>query len=47
MDEWADQDGNVAPESYPAGFNHSFIKYFYGKIAPDLRMKRENCPRFM
>lgn len=43
MDEWADQDGNVAPESYPAGFNHSFIKSFYGKINPELRMKRENC----
>lgn len=43
MDEWADQDGNVAPESYSAGFNHSFIKYFYGKIDPGLRMKRENC----
>ena len=43
MDEWADQDGNVAPESYPSGFNHSFVKYFYGKIDPDLRMKRENC----
>jgi len=43
MDEWADQDGNVAPESYKAGFNHSFIKYFYGKINPELRMKRKNC----
>jgi glucosamine-6-phosphate deaminase len=43
MDEWADQDGNIAPESYEAGFNRSFIKYFYGKIDPDLRMKRENC----
>jgi glucosamine-6-phosphate deaminase len=43
MDEWADQDGNIAPESYPAGFNHSFLKYFYGKIDPALRMKRENC----
>lgn len=43
MDEWADQDGNVAPESYQAGFNHSFVKYFYGKIHTDLRMKRENC----
>ena len=42
MDEWADQDGNIAPESYRAGFNHSFIKYFYGKIDPELRMKREN-----
>ena len=46
MDEWADQDGNVAPESYEAGFNHSFIKYFYGKIDPELRMPRENCTAF-
>lgn len=43
MDEWADQDGNVAPERYKAGFNHSFLKYFYGKIDPDLRMPREHC----
>lgn len=43
MDEWADEDGNVAPESYKAGFNHSFIKYFYNNIKPELRMKRENC----
>ena len=43
MDEWADEEGNVAPESYNAGFNHSFIKYFYSKIDPELRMKRENC----
>ena len=43
MDEWADEDGNVAPDSYKAGFNHSFLKYFYEKIDPELRMKRENC----
>ncbi len=43
MDEWADQDGNVAPESFKAGFNHSFLNSFYGTIDPDLRMKRENC----
>ncbi|NLC68907.1 MAG: hypothetical protein GX754_09070 [Clostridiaceae bacterium] len=43
MDEWADQDGNIAPETYKAGFNYSFLKYFYGKIDPELRMKRENC----
>jgi 6-phosphogluconolactonase/glucosamine-6-phosphate isomerase/deaminase len=46
MDEWADHEGNVAPESYEAGFNHSFIKYFYGKIDPELRMPRENCTAF-
>jgi len=43
MDEWADEDGNVAPETYPSGFTYSFLKYFYGKIDPELRMKRENC----
>jgi 6-phosphogluconolactonase/glucosamine-6-phosphate isomerase/deaminase len=43
MDEWADDEGRVAPESYEAGFNRSFLKYFYGKIDPKLRMKRENC----
>jgi 6-phosphogluconolactonase/glucosamine-6-phosphate isomerase/deaminase len=43
MDEWADQDGNIAPESYRAGFNHSFIQNFYGKIEPELRMPREQC----
>lgn len=43
LDEWADQDGNVAPDSYQEGFNRSFIKSFYGSIDPELRMKRENC----
>jgi 6-phosphogluconolactonase/glucosamine-6-phosphate isomerase/deaminase len=43
LDEWANENGEVAPETYPAGFNHSFLKSFYGKIDPELRMKRENC----
>ena len=43
MDEWADNDGHVAPESYPAGFHHSFMKNFYSKIDSGLRMPRENC----
>lgn len=43
LDEWANEDGEVAPESYAAGFNHSFVKTFYGNIAPELRMRRENC----
>lgn len=46
LDEWADQDGKIAPDDYKAGFNYSFIKYFYGSIDPDLRMKRENCHSF-
>ena len=38
MDEWADQDGNIAPLSYKAGFGHSMLKYLYDKINEDLRM---------
>lgn len=37
MDEWADQDGNVAPLTYGAGLGHSFRKHFYGQIREDLR----------
>jgi 6-phosphogluconolactonase/glucosamine-6-phosphate isomerase/deaminase len=37
MDEWADQDGNTAPESYPQGFMHAMKKYFYANIDPALR----------
>ena len=43
LDEWADEGGRVAPESYKAGFHHSFLKHFYGKIDPELRMKKGNC----
>jgi 6-phosphogluconolactonase/glucosamine-6-phosphate isomerase/deaminase len=38
MDEWADQDGNIAPETYKAGFAHSMLEYFYKQIDPELRM---------
>ena len=41
-DEWADQDGNIAPETYKAGFAHSLIKYFVMQIDPELRMPMEN-----
>lgn len=41
MDEWADQDGNIAPDTYKAGFHHNYLKYFYGKIDPELRMPIE------
>jgi glucosamine-6-phosphate deaminase len=37
LDEYADQDGNIAPESWPWGFTHSLKKHFYSKIDPDLR----------
>nr|HPN84802.1 hypothetical protein [Victivallales bacterium] len=37
MDEYADQDGNVAPETWPYGFTHAMKKYFYSKLDPKLR----------
>ncbi len=37
MDEWADEDGNVAPLTYGAGLGYSFRKHFYGRIREDLR----------
>ena len=37
MDEWADEDGNVAPLTYGAGLGYSFLNHFYGRIRPDLR----------
>ena len=38
MDEWADNDGNIAPATYQSGFTYSQLKYFYGSIREDLRM---------
>ena len=38
MDEYADQDGRIAPEEWPQGFVHALKKYLYREIAPELRM---------
>ena len=37
MDEYADQDGNIAPESYPQGFLRACKNYLYAKIDENLR----------
>jgi len=37
MDEYANADGGIAPESWPYGFTHALKKYFYGKLDPELR----------
>ena len=37
-DEWADQDGNIAPTTYKAGFAHSMLNYFVYQIDEELRM---------
>ncbi len=40
MDEYADQDGNIAPESWELGFSHAMLKFFYYEIDEDLRPPR-------
>ena len=42
MDEWADEDGNVAPLTYGAGLGYSFMHHFYYRIREDLRPPLEN-----
>jgi glucosamine-6-phosphate deaminase len=37
MDEYADESGNIAPESYPQSFMRSFKNYFYYNIDEKLR----------
>ncbi len=37
MDEYADQDGRIAPETWEFGFGHAFKKYFWSRLEPKLR----------
>lgn len=46
MDEWANENGEVAPITYKSGFGYSCMKYFYGKIREDLRMPIEQMHYF-
>ncbi|MBR2344048.1 MAG: hypothetical protein IKA64_07335 [Clostridia bacterium] len=41
MDEWADEDGNIAPLSYKAGFGNAFYRFMVSHIL-DLGFKEEN-----
>ena len=41
MDEWADQDGNIAPLSYKAGFGNAFYRFMVSNIL-ELGFKEEN-----
>ena len=41
MDEWADDQGNVAPLSYKAGFGNAFYRFMVSNIL-DLGFKEEN-----
>jgi glucosamine-6-phosphate deaminase len=42
MDEWADENGNIAPVTYKAGFAHSLLKYFVYQIDEKLRMPMDH-----
>jgi len=37
MDEYADEEGHIAPETWRPGFMHSIKRFFYARIDPDLR----------
>lgn len=37
MDEYADENGNIAPADWPLGFTYAMKKYFYNEIDPALR----------
>ena len=41
MDEWADEDGNIAPLTYKAGFGNAFYRFMVSGIK-DLGFKMEN-----
>ena len=41
MDEWADDQGNIAPLSYKAGFGNAFYRFFVSRIM-NLGFKEEN-----
>lgn len=46
MDEWADENGRVAPLTYKAGLGYSFKKYFYGSLREDLRPPEDHIHVF-
>lgn len=41
MDEYANEDGQIAPEDWRLGFMNSFLESFYGSVLQPLRPPRE------
>ena len=41
MDEYADQDGNIAPPDWEWGFTNAMVQFFWASIDPALRPPRE------
>jgi 6-phosphogluconolactonase/glucosamine-6-phosphate isomerase/deaminase len=46
MDEYVDEDGKVAPDDWPQGFNHCFLNSFYYQIDKKLRPLRNQAVGF-
>jgi glucosamine-6-phosphate deaminase len=42
MDEYANEHGRIAPESWEFGFMHAFKKYFWSQVDPKLRPPEKN-----
>lgn len=46
MDEYADENGNIAPEEWKFGFTHAMMKYFYYELDEKLRPRKEQFVGF-
>ncbi|MGV8136679.1 MAG: 6-phosphogluconolactonase [Mangrovibacterium sp.] len=46
MDEYADENGNIAPPEWEFGFTHAMLKYFYYNIDEKLRPAKEQFTGF-
>src|SRR3954468_1602489 len=46
MDEYANEDGRIAPESWEFGFGHAFKKYFWSSLNPKFRPAEKNVRIF-
>lgn len=46
MDEYADEDGNIAPEGWEFGFTNSMMKFFYYELDSKLRPGKEQFVGF-
>jgi glucosamine-6-phosphate deaminase len=46
MDEYADENGNIAPENWQFGFTNAMLKYFYYEIDQKLRPPRNQITGF-
>ena len=46
MDEYADENGNIAPEGWKYGFTYAMMKYFYYELDKKLRPKKEQFVGF-